>query len=300
MNESLVEGRVLSIASEEIQVQHKKMVYPCTLRGVLKKEKTTKKNLVIVGDLVLFDLNQQVISKVLERRSLLSRQENFTRRKEQLIAANIDQVFITSAVEHPKFKPHLIDRYIIAAMKGNIDPIILFNKIDLTVDYEALDVTTKVYEQLGFKVLKTSCSTKFGIPKLKKVMKDKASLFAGQSGVGKSSLINLTTGLNLKTLEVSEKNYKGRHTTTTACLIPLEFGGWCIDSPGIRTFGVWALSTQDLQDYFPEINKFRSHCHFPNCSHTHEPKCAVLEALSEGKISHLRYNSYKNLLKEVS
>jgi ribosome biogenesis GTPase len=300
MTENIVEGRVLSIASQEIRVQHKEIVYSCTLRGVLKKEKTTKKNLIIVGDLVLFDKEQLVISKIQTRRSLLSRQENYSRKKEQLIAANIDRVFITSGAAHPTFKPHLIDRYIIAAMKGNIEPIILFNKIDVCEDLNHLDTAFNLYEKLGYKVLKTSCKTEEGIEPLKEAMKDKASLFAGQSGVGKSSLINLVTGLSLKTLEVSEKNFKGRHTTTSACLIPLDFGGWCIDSPGIRTFGVWDLSPQDLQSYFPEIEELRSNCHFPNCSHTHEPKCAVLEALGRKEISEIRYQSYKKLIEESS
>jgi ribosome biogenesis GTPase / thiamine phosphate phosphatase len=299
MSENLVEGRVLSIASQEINVQYKEMVYSCTLRGVLKKEKTTKKNLIIVGDLVLFDRDQLVISKIQPRHSLLSRQENYSRKKEQLIAANIDSVFITSAAARPTFKPHLIDRYIIAAMKGNIEPIILFNKIDVSEDLEHLKKAILLYKKLGFKVLTTSCKTYEGIDQLKDTMKNKASLFAGQSGVGKSSLINIITGLSLKTLEVSEKNFKGRHTTTSACLIPLDFGGWCIDTPGIRTFGVWDLTIQDLQSYFPEIDELRSGCHFPNCSHTHEPKCAVLDALVREEISEIRYQSYTKLLEET-
>lgn len=312
--ENLLKGRVLSIASQGIIVDHEGVSYTCTLRGLLKKEKNQMKNLVTVGDFVLFEVStgdEGLIAHVEPRHSILSRADNLSRRKEQLIAANIDQVLVTVSVVSPPLKPFLVDRYIIAASKGNMEPVILINKIDLlqdkTIDAVLLEQEKELYDEFltayqsaGIPVIPISATTGEGIAALKEVMKDKASVFSGQSGVGKSSLINAVTGHSLRVGKIVDKTQKGSHTTSTTNLLPLEFGGWCIDTPGIKSFGVWDLKKDDIEKYFAEIHHWGEQCRYPNCAHLHEQDCAVMHALEEGKISPLRYQSYQYLMMSVS
>jgi ribosome biogenesis GTPase / thiamine phosphate phosphatase len=302
----LLRGRVLSILPESISVQCEEDLYLCVMRGSLKQEMTRVKNLVTIGDFVLFEKEKGgrgSIAHVEKRESVLSRQEHLHRRQKQLIAANIDQVLITTSVVKPPLKPSLVDRYIIATYKGTMKPVIIINKIDLLEERgserELFDQFVKTYRALKIPVIPLSATTQEGIELLKKEMKDKASVFSGQSGVGKSSLINAVTGLSLPIGEVIEKTKKGVHTTSTAQLIPLEFGGWCIDTPGIRSFGVWDLQKEDLVAYFPEIDAIGRLCKYPNCTHSHEPGCALDKALERGEISPLRFDSYLKLLGEI-
>ncbi len=304
-----LEGRVLSILPQGILVDCEGKLYTCIMKGLLKKEKTQAKNLVAVGDFVLFekkDENEGVIAHVKPRKTVLSRADNLSRRKEQLIAVNIDQVLITVSVMNPPLKIPIIDRYIIATQKGGMEPIIIVNKVDLLedqndpekceVEREIFEEALEAYREAGVTLISVSASTGEGMDTLKEVMKNKASVFSGQSGVGKSSLINAVADLNVKVGEVVEKTGKGAHTTTTTNLIPLECGGWCIDTPGIKSFGIWNLSEEEVQGYFPEIQKFGAECKFTNCTHTHEEHCAVLIALEEGKLSPLRFDSYQALM----
>lgn len=302
--EGLVRGRVLAIAPEGISVQYKAHIYRCVLRGALKKEITRTKNLVTVGDFVLFEKDEGLIAHIEERFSVLSRQEHLRRRQEQLIAANIDQVIITVSVVQPPLKPALVDRYIIATYKGNMQPVIVVNKIDLLEkdlpEASLFHTFQNVYTTLGIPVIALSAQTGAGIEHLKALMKGKASVFSGQSGTGKSSLINALTGLALPVGDVVKKTRKGAHTTTTTHLIPLSFGGWCIDTPGIRSFGVWDLKKKDLDAYFPDIKTLSHACKYPDCTHSHEPGCALKEAVEKGEISSLRFDSYLKLLKECT
>ena len=313
-SDTLEKGRVLSIKPQEIMVEHDQKLYSCQLRGVLKKEKGLLKNLVTVGDFVLFEKKSDTegtIAFVEPRHSLLSRADNLHRRKEQLIAANIDQVLITVSVVSPLIKPSLIDRYIISAQKGKMTPIILVNKIDLLqvgdgFDPVVIETEQYLYEEMlqayskaNIQVIPFSVKTGEGFELLKKVMQNKASVFSGQSGVGKSSIINLITGKELATGKIVDRTQKGSHTTTTAQLIPLEFGGWCIDTPGIKSFGVWDLKKEEIQHYYAEILEKGLNCQFPNCRHLHEQNCAVLQAVEAEEISLLRYESYQNLMHTI-
>lgn len=306
VKEGTERGRVLSIPSDEISVDVKGTVYRCTLRGVLKKDRTKKKNIVVVGDFVQVEILSDetgVIDSVDKRASFLSRAESLKHQKEQLIAANIDQVLITVSVVDPLLRPSLVDRYIIATVKGNMQPIIVVNKIDLLSSNEEemalLETFEKAYGSLGFTLIKTCAETGEGLDQLKEVMKDRSSVFSGQSGVGKSSLINSITGLHLQVGETVSKTKKGAHTTTTANLIPLSFGGFCIDTPGIKSFGMWDIEVTEIQEHFPDIFKFKTACRYPNCIHIHEPECAVKEAIEKGSLHKIRYDSYQALVKTL-
>lgn len=304
ISETALRGRVLGIYPEGIQVEVQGTIYRCQIKGSLKKDKKETKNLVAVGDFVFFESKEgsNLIFKTEPRRSILSRADNLLRRKEQLIAVNIDQVIITASILSPPLKPFLLDRYIIAAQKGNMDPIIVINKIDLLEteeDKELVDLCQKVYEDLGIPFLRVSVHTGEGLKELKERMQGKSSVFSGQSGAGKSSLINAVTGSTLKTGEVIAKTDKGAHTTTSSKLLPIEGEGFCVDTPGIKSFGVWDLAADEIEHYFVEIKQASLRCRFPNCGHDTEPDCAVKEAIEQGVISPIRLASYFALLETL-
>lgn len=303
-NPHLKRGRVVAIRSEGIIVSYENTPYQCVLRGILKKEVHRNKNIVTVGDWVFFEevsSGEGAIEHIEERTSTLARAENLWQKQRQLIAANIDQVLITMSVVIPPLKPPLIDRYIIASLKGNMKPILVINKTDLldeNPDEKAYyDDCLEAYKNAGIQILSVSASKNEGIDSLKELMKDRSSVFAGQSGVGKSSLINLLAGLELATGDTIDKTKKGAHTTTSAELLPLPFGGWCIDTPGIKSFGMWDLDKDDIKNYYPEFSD--SACRFPNCSHIHEPDCSVIQAVEEGVIHPMRYQSYCSLYAQL-
>jgi len=313
--QELLEGRVLSIVPQGIIVDYQGKLISCIVKGLLKKDKTQAKNLVTVGDFVLFEKiveGEGIIVHVKPRRTVLSRADNLSRRKEQLIAANIDQVIITASVVNPPLKPPIIDRYIIATQKGGMRPIIVINKVDLLNDPTVaesivLEQEKEIYEELigayakaEIPLISISATTGQGMEELKQVMKDQASVFSGQSGVGKSSLINTVTGLDLRVGDTVERTKKGSHTTTTTQLIPLSFGGWCIDTPGIKSFGIWDLSRDEIESYFPEIHTIGLACKFLDCTHSHEEQCAVIEALKAGELSPIRFDSYQALMQSAS
>lgn len=308
-------GHVLSIVPQGIIVGWENEKIKCVLKGLLKKERTHAKNLVAVGDIVLFEKTgneEGIIAHVKPRRTFLSRADNLSRRKEQLIAVNVDQVIITVSVVNPPLKFPIIDRYIIATQKGNMDPVIVINKIELLDEsdqsnQDLIEMESAIYEEallayqaIGIPVIPVSTKNGVGMEQLKQAMQNKTSVFSGQSGVGKSSLINCVTGLNIRVGEVVERTKKGSHTTTTTQLIPLDFGGWCVDTPGIKSFGVWDLKLNEVEGYFAEIHEYGLRCKFANCTHTHEEDCAVREALEQNKISASRYESYQALIQSIS
>lgn len=292
-------GRVLSILPEEITVETEdRAILGCTLKGSLKKERSRDKNLCVVGDFVLFDEAKSIVH-IEKRKSILSRSDPRHKKMRQIMASNIDQVLITVSLVNPPLKPNLIDRYIIASSKGAMQPVIVITKIDLVDDRTFLNEVIFLYRSLGFTILAVSNQTKEGMTELEKIMTAKASVFAGESGVGKSSLINTVTGQNLDTKEVAKKTLRGTHTTVAAKLIALNCGGWCIDTPGIQSFGLWDLQMSDLKEYFHEIDDLSHQCKYPNCTHTHEPQCFIQEAVAKGLVSKLRYESYLELVAEI-
>lgn len=301
---SLPRGRVLSITGEGSLVEHEGRFYLCTLKGSLKAKKNLSKNLLAVGDWVRFSPlgeKEGSIVSVEPRYSFLARSD-ISGKKEQLIATNVDQVIITVSLHEPPLKPPLIDRYLIAAKKGNLHPILVVNKIDLLETHakgKALyEEFLQAYEPLGYPILSVSCRNGSGIEALRSLLLHKTSVFSGQSGVGKSSLLNATFGLSLKTGDLAAKTQKGMHTTTTAELLVLPGGGYCVDTPGIRSFGIWNLKKEEVLHHFQDLQG-ASVCRFPDCTHREEPGCAVLHRLEQGEISSLRYSSYYTLIEEA-
>ena len=269
-------GRVLTISPDMITVSSDHETYLCSLKGSLKKEKTKHKNLITVGDWVHFEKKSEdsgAIAHVEKRTSFLIRAENLSRRKQQLIASNIDQVFIVMSLVAPKFKPLLVDRYILSAKKGNMKPIVLINKTDLledppeTISDEeisaekiSLEEFLEAYEPLDVPIIPLSVSTSENLDQLKALMENKTSVFSGQSGVGKSSLINAILGSQLPIGPIALKTNKGSHTTTTAELIPLENKAFCIDTPGIKSFGLWDNDPSSILEIFPDFLALAPHC----------------------------------------
>ncbi len=314
--ETLQRGRVLSINLQGIVVDSEGAQFICSLKGALKQESSQLKNLVAVGDFVLFspiNAKEGTISSIEERKSILSRADNLARKKQQLIAVNIDQVLVTVSVVLPSLKSFLVDRYIIAAQKGNMNCVIVVNKIDLLKnppshfsEREIAEETAlfedflKTYRALDIPVVAVSADTKEGIGALKELMKGKTSVFSGQSGVGKSSLINAVLGTQFKVAGIVERTSKGKHTTTTSHLIPLEEGeGFCIDTPGIRSFGIWDLTKEEIQAHFPEFSPFKKECKYLDCNHLNEIECGVKSAVEKEEIPPLRYASYVALMESM-
>ena len=271
-------------------------IYRCTVRGVLKSLATDLQHVVVAGDHVTIEVGgaghdeeQAVIVRVDARRNQISRT---SRKRQQVLVSNIDFVCIVASAAEPQLKPNLIDRYLISAEKANIDPIIVINKADL-VDVADLQPVIGVWAQMGYPILLTSTETGLGVERLKRMVSGRDSVVTGQSGVGKSSLLNaIEPGLQLRVGTVSDENQKGRHTTTAAKLIPLENGGHLIDTPGIRQFQLWDVIPEEVAGYFRDLRPFINGCRFPDCTHTHEDDCAVKWAVADGKLDVRRYESY--------
>lgn len=262
----------------------------CMISDYLIEDQAT---LLAAGDQVLVtgDGNERVVEALAPRTSKLSRIAiEHSRVSEQIFAANIDILLVVAATAKPMLKPGLVDRYLITAEVGGVEPVLCINKMDL-VDEEPAEVAT--WRELGIQVLNTSCTTGEGIETLREALRGKLVLFAGHSGVGKSSLLNaMQPGLDLETREVGRSTEKGKHVTSRAHLYTIDGDIRIIDSPGIRQLGIWGVSNEELAYYFPEFAERADACKFRDCTHVHEPKCAVLEAVESGEINRQRYDSY--------
>lgn len=282
-------------------------VLDCILHMELRTFQSADKNFLVVGDRVCIRLTPDgeadgIILAVFRRDSRLSRRSSRQAHVERVIAANVDTMCIVSSLVEPPLRPALIDRFLVAAVVGSLDPVIVVNKIDL-VGEEGIALAREIlepYVMLGYPLLFVSALERKNLDGLRGVLAGKTTIFAGHSGVGKSALVNaVDPRYKLKTGEISEASGKGKHTTSRTCLLPLRFGGYVIDTPGIRGFSIWEVEKRDLALYFPEMRSLAGKCRYSGCTHTHEPECAVKEALESGDIHPLRYENYLKILETL-
>jgi ribosome biogenesis GTPase / thiamine phosphate phosphatase len=261
-----------------------------------ERMKEAKATLLCPGDRVLveFEGEDAVIRGLAARRNRLSRPAHeHSQVEEQVFAANLDMLVVVAAAAKPPFREGLIDRYLIAAEVGGVQPLLCVNKMDLVPEEPP---AVQLYRDLGIPVVLTSCESGGGIDALKDRLRGKLSVFSGHSGVGKTSLLNaMEPDLVLHTTEISEATQKGRHTTSLSRLYMIEGDIRIIDTPGIRALGVWGISPEEVAWYFPEIGDAALRCRFRDCTHTHEPHCAVCEAVKDGAIPEARFASYQRI-----
>lgn len=279
-------------------------IHKCRIRGKFRMEGIKSTNPVSVGDVVDFDFEPKkdtgVITNIHERNNYIVRKSVNLSKQIHIIAANIDRAFLLITIDNPTTTTSFIDRFLVAAEAYHIPVTILFNKIDtLNEETEELKEELKdIYTAIGYDCIEISAKTGTNITEVKELMRDRVTLFSGHSGVGKSTLVNtIEPSLDLKTLEISEQHKQGQHTTTFAEMHALSFGGYIIDTPGIKGFGMVDFEDVEIAGYFPEFFELKQHCKFHNCMHIDEPKCAVKAGLEEDTVAPSRYFSYLQIIK---
>jgi ribosome biogenesis GTPase len=279
------------------------------IKGNLRLKGIRSTNPIAVGDHVeIVESNEDnnigsqvvgLIHKIIPRTNYIIRKSPNLSKESHIIAANIDQAFLIVTIQFPVTTTTFIDRFLVSAEAYRIPCHLIFNKIDLYDDEQTATMNSliEIYEMAGYQCLRISAKNEVGIGELINMMTNKTNVFSGHSGVGKSTIINsLQSNIILKTGEISEAHFSGKHTTTNSEMYELDFGGFIIDTPGIKGFGVLEMEKEEISHYFPEIFKLLDECQFYNCTHTHEPHCAVKKSVEEGKIALSRYNSYIGLL----
>lgn len=280
-------------------------LHQCRIKGKLRLKGIKSTNPIAVGDRVHFDLEKKgddeigIISKILERDNYIVRKSVNLSKQTHIIAANIDIAFLLITINNPTTFTTFIDRFLVTAEAYSIEAVLVFNKIDTYEIEERAEILylKDIYEPIGYTCIEVSATEGKNVDTIKELMKDKVCMFAGHSGVGKSTLVNaIEPGLDLKTKEISDQHKQGQHTTTFAEMFDLSFGAKIIDTPGIKGFGVVDIEKEELGDYFPEFFALKSECKFNNCIHVNEPHCAVKEALEDGEIAWSRYKSYLQIM----
>jgi ribosome biogenesis GTPase len=281
----------------------------CRIKGNFRIKGIRSTNPIAVGDQV--ELSEQkednnlegavrgLITNIIERKNYIIRKSPNLSKESHIIAANIDQAFLIVTVKYPVTTTTFIDRFLVSAEAYRIPCRIIFNKIDLYNEAQTalMNSLIGVYEAVGYQCLKISAKRNIGIEELKMMMKDKTNVFSGHSGVGKSTIINsVQPGSMLKTGIISDSHHSGKHTTTYSEMIDLDFGGFIIDTPGIKGFGLLEMVKEEISHYFPEMFQLLNNCQYYNCTHTHEPECAVKKAVADGQIAQSRYDTYLGLL----
>jgi ribosome biogenesis GTPase len=288
-------GRVLNVHGLESHVQADDgRIVRCTMRRLLRTIATDQRHPLAAGDWVRIRAvgDEGTIQSIEPRHQSLSRD---SRGRRHVIVANVDQMIIVGSAAQPDLKPGLIDRLIVAAESAGIRPLICLNKVDL-VDPSALVPLAGVFARMGYPVVLCSTVTGMGVARLQAELRGRVTAVVGQSGVGKSSLLNvLDPDLDLRVAEVSRENEKGRHTTTTARLLPHRFNGWFVDTPGVRQFQPWQLVPAEVPSAFRDLRPIANLCRFPNCTHDHETGCAVKDAVADGLLDVRRWESCRQL-----
>lgn len=296
-DESLICGRVISVHGLKSRVLGDDgQIYQCAVRQVLKSLDIDARSVVVAGDRVRLRAASPMdgmIEQVEPRHGLICRT---SRGQQHVLVANVDYLMIIASAAQPSLKPALIDRFLLTAEQCGVQPVVIINKIDLA-DSAHMQQMVGAYASMGYRTLMTSAETGTNIDYLRALLEGKQTALAGQSGVGKSSLLNaVQPGLGLAVSEVSHDNEKGRHTTTTAKLIPLENGGAVFDTPGIRQFQLWDISPEEVAGLMPDLRPYVSACRYPNCLHLHEDDCAVKNAVADARLDARRYDAYCHLL----
>jgi len=279
------------------------------IKGNLRLKGIRSTNPIAVGDHVeIVESNEDnnigsqvvgLIHKISPRNNYIIRKSPNLSKESHIIAANIDQAFLIVTIQFPVTTTTFIDRFLVSAEAYRIPCHLIFNKIDLYNEEQTAEMNSliEIYEMAGYQCLKVSAKKEIGINELKQIMTNKTNVFSGHSGVGKSTIINsMLSNIVLKTGKISEAHFSGKHTTTNSEMYELDFGGYIIDTPGIKGFGVLEMEKEEISHYFPEIFRLLNECQYYNCTHTHEPHCAVKKSVEEGKIALSRYTSYLGLL----
>jgi ribosome biogenesis GTPase len=291
-------GSWYSVLTDEGDVVESKIKGNFRLKGIRST------NPVAVGDRVNITVNKEgtaFITEILDRRNYIIRKSPNLSKQSHIIAANVDQVLLIVTVNYPETSTTFIDRFLASAEAYRIPVVLVFNKTDLLNDDERRyqEMMVNLYETIGYKCMQISATLPDTLSLMEPLLKDKITLFSGNSGVGKSTLLNqLIPGVNLKTADISDAHNTGMHTTTFSEMLRLPFGGWAIDTPGIKGFGTFDMEPEEICGYFKEIFRFSKDCKFANCTHTHEPNCAVRKAVEDHYISESRYNSYLSMLED--
>ena len=298
-------GIVIKSTGSWYTVKEKDQIYNCKIKGKFRTKGFVATNPLTVGDSVSFIVQKEedtgLITTLHKRKNYIIRKSINLSHKAHIIAANVDQAFIIITIKMHETHPIFIDRFLVSAEAYSIPTTLVFNKIDIynDEDLEKMHKLIDIYSSVGYQSITVSAKEKQGIEEFKALLKDKVSVFAGNSGVGKSTLVNvIDSNLQLQTGEISDYHKKGKHTTTFSEMFEFYFGGSIIDTPGIKGFGLVDLEDENLSIYFPEMLKLQGECRFYNCTHTHEPSCAVISAVKEGGISISRYKSYLSMLDE--
>lgn len=277
-------------------------VIDCRVKGNFRLKGIRSTNPVAVGDNVVFDMREDgtaYIVDILERKNYIVRKASNLSKQSHILAANLDLCFLIVTISHPVTATTFIDRFLASAEAYRVPVVIVFNKTDLYNDAEKkeLEYLTALYESIGYRCLHTSAAENKGIEALKEIMQGKTSLFAGNSGVGKSSLVNaISPEIAAKVGEISKTHDTGMHTTTYTEMFEFMPDSYIVDTPGVKGFGTFDMEVEEISHYFVEFFELSKDCRYGNCTHTHEPGCAVLEALERGEIAPSRYQSYLSML----
>lgn len=298
------EGTILRIDGKTCIVHSDQKEYRAYIKKRIKGAVENQLKPVCVGDKVLLEVRKEdevLIHEVLPRKTWLARKAVDHFEKEQVIVANVEQLFVVASFSEPPFNSGIIDRFLLAASKGNLIPGVIINKSDLKEkEEEEIHTKIEIYKKLGYEVLLTSIYSRESIENLRKKLQGKSTVLVGHSGVGKSSLlVSLDSSLEVFVQSVNAKTFRGRHTTTTVTLWPLPFGGFLVDTPGIREFALWQMDAREVSLYFPEMKSLLPFCKYKSCTHTHEPDCAVKLALEKQEIALFRYQSYCRILESL-
>ncbi len=301
--ESRHKGVVTRATGSWYEVLSQEKIYNCRIRGRLRLKGVRSTSPVVVGDIVEFEADSDenyVIAEITPRRNYIIRRASNLSKESHIIAANIDRAILVATLFAPTTATEFIDRFLVTCEAYKIPATIILAKVDLArTEAEAMEEFIATYRSAGYEVLEVSATEGIGLERVKELLQGHTTLISGNSGVGKSTLIGaIEPHIEIKTGEISASHHKGKHTTTFSTMYPLSHGGFIIDTPGIKGFGLLDIDDAELWHYYPEMMRYGTECQFYNCTHTHEPKCAVVRAVEQGEIAYSRYESYLKILDE--